>query len=137
MFARISLGLFCSIGLVIQTYYISKQYFAYGTVTSVSLSRDKYVIPPALVVCLELANIKDFYENTTIKKLFEAFPTKDQFIIDLTLHSNFNYSYSSVDPNVEMSIKVGIRQNQICYSLALDIKNIFRRTLITNSFKPP
>lgn len=114
--------------MVLQGYYISKQYLEYNTITQVNVEADEILTPPAIVVCFNFREIVNENENKTAREIFSATPNNATILNKVWKNSNSSYDIK-LGTIEDMIITRGTRQSMLCYSLMLKDGVNLKKTL--------
>lgn len=124
------------IGCAAQLYYISEQYFKYGTVTELSIKRQDRLRPPQLIICLQA---KDFiHDYKDVPSLFQLSPNASR-LINLNESSIRDGNGWLTDERKFYSFKVAkvFKSGSLCYSIHVNHSLVFSARQITNGRKYP
>lgn len=123
-----------SAGLIWQVYYISTQYFAYDTVTVVTIARPAKLTPPVLQICVKRSTLISSNESTmTIHEIFQQTPTTDEIVQKVTVHSTNHYAMEN-SPAGKERFKFGkhLKKYFVCYSTEMMRNVSFKSHLLFN-----
>ena len=140
--------LFAIVGCAAQIYQISRQYFAYDTVTELTITRPTYVQPPAVLICsrykdlvindrmMERVSSEAQNQNLTIREIFSVTPTTDELITRCKRHSSNTYNDLPLIRNCSkyFMLEKVFKQNQICYSYDIGSNHTFEYRYLTNGY---
>ncbi|KAI1300141.1 hypothetical protein HDE_03509 [Halotydeus destructor] len=130
------------LGCLLQTGFVSLEYFGYHTLSRVTIQKSTIFSPPTLIVCFQIDKMVDKKienGNFTVKYVLEKSFKIEEIFHQCKIRDPVTYRmlHHSKECNSDYSVLKFVKQRYLCYSFALDKKYQYEAYRITNGYYAP
>ncbi|KAI1301391.1 hypothetical protein HDE_03047 [Halotydeus destructor] len=138
-----------AIGSIVQIGYISEQYFAYETVSEVSIGKETQIVPPKMIMCMEAEAaarnateyeriISSYSDEMTVGAILDNSYDIEELIQYYYVHDADSYTFRKYYYiGSLLKSKKFLKRNSVCYSFYLDASVKFPEHYLTNGLQMP